>query len=686
MNQPFTRMLFFTAALFIIVASASGARTEQTTTFKLYPPVIPDYDCTFPFNPGCPWPGADGGTVVTATLCGFSFVDPLPAGAIVTQLDVRVSLLSSPYYAGITGYVDLNEHGFAPAFDPPAVMGTFSPPTQQTGCPWPPFFSGGLTVFQAVMVPGVHNSAGLSKYNYRLTPAGTFNVDNFGSPKENYLAIEAETGYFDMEFAEITLHYIPPPRIDFEITPVTADDDRKILLSKQRSEDTYFSHYQQRLPGIDADRDGKIDIRGTIYDADGAPMRGQTVYLRLTDPPDVAAYTANVKRSGDNTGSRATLGAAEVVSDNNGEIHTVLTARSANAGDNYQLEATPIPLFGSSNTCDQRNDCYQSGVMTCWKRVYLEVDRMFRAGVDLATDAPAGSTRVRVASRAGLAVGTPVLFIHAPDRSTTGQPFYSEVHVIQQIHGHRRPAIVLDSPLNYDYFVETTAVDAAGDVLADAVGAISGPFGPLSNDLYDVDLSYLQPLFNSAFVDVVFLDCVSIQKCDDVPYLPHYDSIPNGAVYSALANKWSWTRFAATESPNHQHLLAGAATAMVNQSLQLGDSAIDQYQGTAPFSWVWSSTIQAQAPILGVGYGTFLGESVVHEIVHQWDVNSPTSGTGGHCNAQTWDNHGECLMNGTVTADRGNGHVALHDYADPKSEYRRIRQQPDPLPQVSSPN
>ncbi len=489
-----------------------------------------------------------------------------------------------------------------------------------------------------------------------------------------------------MEFVEVTLHHIPPPRIDFEITSVTPEDDRKILISKQRAEDTYLSRYQQRIPGTDADRNGRIDIRATIYDADGVPMRGKTVYLRLTDPPDPAAYAVNLKRTGDNTGGPASLAALEVISDNNGQIHTVLTARAAKAGDNYQVEATPIPLFGSSNACDQRNDCYQSGVMTCWKRVYLEVDRMFRAGVDLAMDASAGSTRVRVASRAGLAVGTPVLFIHAPDRSTTGQPFYSEVHVIQQIHGHRRPAIVLDSPLNYDYFVEQIAVDPVGDFLADAVGVISGPFGPFSNDLYDVELSYLQPLLNSAFVDTVFLDCVSIQVCDDVPYVPHYDSIPNGAVYAGVAQKWSWTRAGITESPNHQHLLAGAATALVNSALQLGDSAIDQYQGTAPFSWVWSSTIQAQAPVFGVSYGTFLGESVAHEIVHQWDVNSPTSRTGGHCNQQSWDNRGECLMYETVTADRGNGHVAFHDYADPKSEYRRIRQQPDPLPQVSSPN
>jgi len=168
------RMLSFAATLFMMIGSATAVTTEQTTTFKVYPPVIPDNICTFAFVTGCPWTGADGGTVSTVQLgCGFRFSDPLPAGSIVTQIDTRVSLLSSPNYSGITGYVNLNENGFAPVFDPPAIMGTFSPPTQQTGCPYLPFFSGGLTTFLSVGVSGVHNPAGLSKYNYRLTPAGT---------------------------------------------------------------------------------------------------------------------------------------------------------------------------------------------------------------------------------------------------------------------------------------------------------------------------------------------------------------------------------------------------------------------------------------------------------------------------------------------------------------------------------
>lgn len=261
--------------------------------------------------------------------------------------------------------------------------------------------------------------------------------------------------------------------------------------------------------------------------------------------------------------------------------------------------------------------------------------------------------------------------------------FYSEVHVIQQIHGRRRPTLVLDSPLLYSYYVETSAADAANDHLADAVGVISGVQNPVDRDLYNVNLDYVQPLFKTAFTDYVFLDCATIQTCDPIPYVPHYDSIPYASVYAGLAHKWAFTRVFDKELPNHQHLLIGSATPPENNSIILGKTSIDGFN-TPPFSWVFDATIQSQAGGLSADYFTFLGESIAHELAHQWDVNPPINSTGGHCDRQSWDNGGECLMNGTPTSDRGNGHVAFHDYADDKSEYKRIRQQSDPLPQKSS--
>jgi len=273
------------------------------------------------------------------------------------------------------------------------VIGTFAPPTQQTGCPNPSFgFPGGVTQFLSVSVPGIRDTAGLSKYMYRLTKSGEPNTDQFGNPILNMIRVEMPANNFEIEFIELTLHYIPPPRIEFEITAAASDDDRKLLISKQREEGLYPSQYQQRIAGSDADSDHRIDIRATVRDADGVRLPGKKVFLRIGDPPDSAPYAANFKKIGDNTGGAASLRDTELIADGTGEIHTVLTAPLASAGDNYWVQASTIPGFGISLGCDDKNDCFQSGVLTAWKRVYLEADRMFRVGADIAENTGAGST------------------------------------------------------------------------------------------------------------------------------------------------------------------------------------------------------------------------------------------------------------------------------------------------------
>jgi len=160
------RSLAILLSLLSFAATSARATTEQTKRFKIY--ASDDPISARPFSELCPWPGADGEPVLMVSLdASVRFFDPLPAGSIVTQIDTRVSLLPSPQFAGITADVSLNATGFAPVFDPAAVIGTFAPPTQQTGCPNPSFgFPGGVTQFLSVSVPGIRDTAGLSKYMY----------------------------------------------------------------------------------------------------------------------------------------------------------------------------------------------------------------------------------------------------------------------------------------------------------------------------------------------------------------------------------------------------------------------------------------------------------------------------------------------------------------------------------------
>ena len=143
-------------------AATSNAKTnEQTQTFRLLP--FLNGFCPSPFASSCPWTGGDGGTATATNDCAYKFYDPLPAGSIVTQVDVRVSMFSDPWYAGKTGLVKLSESCWG--CDPASVIGTFVPPTQPTGC-----YSGALAAFTVVTVNGTHSTdpAGLPAYNYRL--------------------------------------------------------------------------------------------------------------------------------------------------------------------------------------------------------------------------------------------------------------------------------------------------------------------------------------------------------------------------------------------------------------------------------------------------------------------------------------------------------------------------------------
>lgn len=222
----------------------------------------------------------------------------------------------------------------------------------------------------------------------------------------------------------------PPPPLEFEITDKDAEDDRRVLLSNTHVDPfgtpTYPYPRYQALLG----RDGVIPVNLRV-NSNGAPVSGVPVELRITDPADTSEYIAGgpgivqqVPGTLPNGGPLPTLagtgvtanadGSYSATSGANGLVSTELhlTPRT-NAGDNYRVTAkVTFPDSGVATGT--------SGVITAWKRIFVEKRPMFRSGAPLATDAPAGVTNLIVRNEHINSVGQDfrhndhLFLIHAP--------------------------------------------------------------------------------------------------------------------------------------------------------------------------------------------------------------------------------------------------------------------------------
>ena len=131
--------------------------------------------------------------------------------------------------------------------------------------------------------------------------------------------------------------------------------------------------------------DGKVTITAHLPKF----CAGKAVYFRVVtpDPDDLSPYEPDTN-GGDNRDTTVGAGALSAGSDTaalitiNGEevaaAEVELTITDQYAGDNYQVEY--------SLESDFAHIFDRTVVMVAWKRIYIEEDRMYRKGADLASD------------------------------------------------------------------------------------------------------------------------------------------------------------------------------------------------------------------------------------------------------------------------------------------------------------
>lgn len=483
-----------------------------------------------------------------------------------------------------------------------------------------------------------------------------------------------------------------PVTLDFEIHPTTPEIERRVLISKSRGDDQFPSTFQ--------DRDGriKIRIRSSIAQA------GISIYLRVVDPPDLSPYVPQPNQvPKDNVGAAGQLSNTLAVTDSGGIAETELII-SAVAGDNYQIEASIEPAIRTPATpCGTR--CVKSGILTAWKRVYAEVHKAFRQGTFLAGDVAPGATVIPVADLSNLP-NPPfrIRLIHAPpvwDGSRT--EFYSddvEVKHIEhldskagELHLRHPSAPAVGDTIQRRYAGPETPIDqsAARIYLADAVGVIDGT----ASSYETVDTSLVPPLFETAFVEVKWLKDDNLRDWTD----PQYQRvIPRMARVTYEQREWLSRKWMRHASPFGIHRIA----APNHQILFLSDrSSGNRVRGEATvadgFNDAWLYTRM-------MGNATLQSEALTHELAHQWRVNHqwlianplPIQPTGGHCDAATGADRFIynrpsllCTMHSTLydippKPGAADGIVGFHFITingQTDSEYLRIRQRVDPVPQ-----
>ncbi len=216
-----------------------------------------------------------------------------------------------------------------------------------------------------------------------------------------------------------------------------------------------------------------MQITATLH----PPRAGVTIYFDLEDPPDTSPYGTPAQN--DNLGGPGGLSLASGVSDADGHVTTVLTITDRYAGDNYRVRARLTaggPLIA------------RTGIITAWKRIFVEQDKMFRQpGQDLTSDAPAAATTLDVSDSSRFVVGDAVLIFDADNQDPESN----------SVAATTPTTITLTAPIARSYTV------------------VAGAYiGRPADGFFEPDVTALSRTFDQAFVEVLF-------EADGSNPLPH---------------------------------------------------------------------------------------------------------------------------------------------------------------------
>lgn len=497
-----------------------------------------------------------------------------------------------------------------------------------------------------------------------------------------------------------------PPVFQFELPTGLPSDFpiQRMLVRNHRNDNNYPSPYQiPRYPDLRP----RFRFPGTVTQSGRSVSR--EVWLRIVDPKDSSPYVPSARPDDNDDPSpkgvllppgcdTASCGATSgnplrVVSDAHGRVEVVLEGTDRYAGDNYQIEAS----FDQSFTCatagpaSAPNICARSGIITAHKQFFVEPDEMYRNSQLIRSNVVVGQNLVYVNER--WRRGDRVRLIHAPSylRTAAGDSagFYFEDFEIDDIRRNPNPNIAaafeirLNGTVAHPYSTDLTI---AGVELGDALVNLSRIAQHSTDPMLRMNRSYVIPAFGLAFVDLVTLPSNGVG-------VPMYDAMTETGMIFAGA-KWLAAKTSSVIPPNTGLAVAAATRDPLPPPAGGGPAPLSLGTTAGPYSYVWRLNIDEATGgprhrfPLTAGHNPDLmsGEVLVHELAHQWKVNS---GYVDHeCTHNSYDNPSLfCQGNGPQNSGQyDDGHVAFHYVpgATPgtaDSEYVTIRTAPEPRPQ-----
>jgi hypothetical protein len=244
------------------------------------------------------------------------------------------------------------------------------------------------------------------------------------------------------------------------------------------------------------------------------PRAGVTIFFDVEDPPDTAPYAAG-SPPGDNVGGVGALSASSAVTNASGQATAVLTVTDRYAGDNYRVRAR-LAAAGPVAA--------KTGVITAWKRLFVERDRMFRApGQYLGADISAGAATLSVASTARFTVGDTVDIFDS----------VNDVPEVRQVQSLNPTSITLSSPVTFSHLVANSAY-----------------VGREADGFYQSDMSYAYAAFDDGFVEVV----ATRDGAGPIPYKPETE-LETPEHRSAFSATWFKNGKTLLDGTNYLHAI-----------------------------------------------------------------------------------------------------------------------------------
>lgn len=509
----------------------------------------------------------------------------------------------------------------------------------------------------------------------------TASLSGYHALGTNTFTINSIGGYAGNSGEPAELTFTTEPRtFAFDLSPAMS---QRLLIHK-RTEDTYPSPWQVETGFSERPR---FRFRGGVTATTGSPEAD--VWLRVVDPADPSLYLPThsaddnqdplpkgvlMPRGCSDASCRAPSGQPlKVHASPGGTVEVELEGTDRYAGDNYYLEAS----FDAQFTCatagpNGADTCARSGLVTAWKRDYVETDRMFRNGSLLTKSIPGGGTDpaiLTVASVAGFRAkkgknpGSSVMIVHA---SRGGQPYFEpgpgDPPLTVDSIDKKSLTVTLSRPLNHAYQADSTPW------LSDGIGIITGVD---SNDYFTPNGSLVASLYSGAFVDWVPVPPVA-GECGCLPFYPNFtERFGNDRIQ--MSNLWNDH----LGDPNVFQLVGASRSVDELGERLLGNHAAFVYLvRIETFKFINRANLNATV--------------AAHELTHAWDVN-PGFVKDGHCDQNEYNDASRlCLMrpgadwqdiHGDILPQFYDGHIEFHfkTTAAGVSEYLDIRRHMEPI-------